>query len=277
MTKLAGRLLVAIAAIHFGFGFWAGARPLAGIARDGFWNAVEPQSDRELVFWVLAFSIPFLFLGGLLSRLGSRGETSPPWLGWSLAAFAAVLVGLMPESGGWLLFLPAAFLISAARKQRLQWRSDGLRISTDRAKLDRRMIHEFLAASYWAKAIPRDVVDRSIDNALCFGLYEEGRQIGFARVITDSATFAYLADVFVLESHRGRGLATWLMETILAHRRLQGLRRWMLVTRDAHPLYRKVGFRDLAHPERIMEMTFPGSTRVEARSAPSPPPPLPRR
>ncbi|HEX9149574.1 MAG TPA: GNAT family N-acetyltransferase [Thermoanaerobaculia bacterium] len=94
--------------------------------------------------------------------------------------------------------------------------------------------------------------------SLCFGLFEDGRQIGFARVITDAATFAYLADVYVLGSHRGRGLATWLMECILAHPGLAGLRRWMLVTRDAHALYRKVGFRELAHPERIMEMTFPG-------------------
>jgi GNAT superfamily N-acetyltransferase len=137
-------------------------------------------------------------------------------------------------------------------------RRDGFTISTDRSKLDHKAIHDFLAGSYWAKGIPLEVVDRSIEGALCFGLYENGRQVGFARVITDSATFAYLADVFVLESHRGRGLAMWLMETILAHPSLQRLRRWMLVTRDAHPLYRKVGFTALANPERIMEMTFPG-------------------
>lgn len=139
-----------------------------------------------------------------------------------------------------------------------EWRRDGFTISTDPSRLDRETIHEFLAGSYWAKAIPREIVDRSIEGALCFGLYEKVRQIGFARVITDFATFAYLADVFVLESHRGRGLAAWLMESILAHPKLQGLRRWMLVTRDAHPLYRKVGFTALAHPERVMEMTFPG-------------------
>jgi GNAT superfamily N-acetyltransferase len=139
-----------------------------------------------------------------------------------------------------------------------EWRRDGFTVSTDRSKLDRKAIHKFLAGSYWATGIPRDVVDRSIEGSLCFGVFESDRQVGFARVITDSATFAYLADVFVLESHRGRGLAAWLMECILAHPELQGLRRWMLVTRDAHPLYRKSGFRDLAHPERIMEMTFPG-------------------
>ena len=139
-----------------------------------------------------------------------------------------------------------------------EWRKDGFTISTDRSELDRKAIHEFLTTSYWATGIPREVVDRSIDGALCFGVFENGRQVGFARVITDSATFAYLADVYVLESHRGRGLAAWLMECILAHPDLQGLRRWMLLTRDAHPLYRKSGFRDLAHPERVMEMTFPG-------------------
>ena len=139
-----------------------------------------------------------------------------------------------------------------------EWQRDGFTISTDRSKLDRKAIHEFLAGSYWATGIPQDVVDRSIEGSLCFGISEGGKQVGFARVITDGATFAYLADVYVLESHRGRGLAAWLMECILAHPELQGLRRWMLVTRDAHPLYRKSGFRDLAHPERIMEMTFPG-------------------
>jgi GNAT superfamily N-acetyltransferase len=144
------------------------------------------------------------------------------------------------------------------RENTLDWRRDGFTISTDRSKLDREAIHRFLAGSYWAKGISRGIVDRSIEGALCFGVYEGVRQVGFARVITDLATFAYLADVYVVESHRGRGLATWLMESILAHPDLQGLRRWMLVTRDAHPLYRKMGFKDLAHPERIMEMTFPG-------------------
>jgi GNAT superfamily N-acetyltransferase len=139
-----------------------------------------------------------------------------------------------------------------------EWRRENFTISTDRSRLDRSAIHGFLAGSYWAKGIPREIVDRSIDNALCFGIYDGARQVGFARVITDRATFAYLADVFVLESHRGRGLAAWLMEVILAHPDLQGLRRWMLVTRDAHALYRKVGFRDLPNPERVMEMTFPG-------------------
>jgi len=136
----------------------------------------------------------------------------------------------------------------------MDWQRDGLTISTDPARIDRALVHAFLSGSYWASGIPREIVDRSIENALCFGVYEENRQVGFARVISDLATFAYLADVFVLPSHRGRGLAKWLMEAILAHPKLQGLRRWMLVTRDAHGLYRQVGFTELAHPERLMEM-----------------------
>ena len=135
----------------------------------------------------------------------------------------------------------------------MEWNRDGYRISTEKAELDRAVIHEFLRNSYWAKGIPRDVVDRSIENSLCFGLYDGARLVGFARVISDCATFAYLSDVFVLESHRGKGLATWFMETVLAHPDLQGIRRWMLATADAHGLYRKVGFTALSRPERIME------------------------
>jgi GNAT superfamily N-acetyltransferase len=130
----------------------------------------------------------------------------------------------------------------------------GFTISDDPARLDRDAIQRFLAGSYWAKGIPRDVVDRSIDGSLPFGVYEGAALVGFARVITDYATYAYVADVFVLESHRGRGVALWLMQTIRAHPRLQGIRRWNLVTRDAQPLYRKVGFREVENPSRWMEI-----------------------
>jgi len=135
----------------------------------------------------------------------------------------------------------------------MEWKRDGLTISTDRSRLDRDAIHEFLRGSYWARGIPREVVDRSIDNSLCFGLYDGDRFVGFARVITDSATFAYLSDVFVLESHRGHGLGTWFMESVLSHPDLRNLRRWMLATADAHGLYRRVGFTALSKPERLME------------------------
>ncbi len=136
----------------------------------------------------------------------------------------------------------------------MQWRREGYTISTDRARLDRAAIHGFLQDSYWAKGIPREVVDKSIHNSLCFGLYDGEAQVGFARVITDFATFAYLADVFVLPSHRGRGLAVWLMEIIRAHPELRGLRRWVLATRDAHALYQKSGFQKLEDPGRFMEI-----------------------
>jgi len=127
-------------------------------------------------------------------------------------------------------------------------------ISTDRARLDLPMITEYLARSYWAEGIPLEVVERAVQGSLCFGLYEGTRQVGFARCVTDAATFAYLADVFVLESHRGRGLARWLMEVIVSHPDLQGLRRFSLVTRDAHGLYEKFGFTPLVRPEGHMEI-----------------------
>lgn len=138
-----------------------------------------------------------------------------------------------------------------------EWRRDGFTISTDSVRLDRPAMREFLAASYWSPGIPQDVLDRALGGSLCFGLYEGERQIGFARAITDRATFAYVADVYVLEEYRGRGLALWLMQTVMEHPELHGLRRWMLLTRDAHALYRKVGFVDAARPERIMEIARP--------------------
>jgi N-acetylglutamate synthase-like GNAT family acetyltransferase len=127
-------------------------------------------------------------------------------------------------------------------------------ITTDPARFDLEVIHEYLRRSYWAAGIPRETVERSIRHSLGFGLFEWERQIGFARVVTDRATFGYLADVFILESHRGRGLAPWFMEVVLAHPDLQGLRRFGLVTRDAHGLYAKAGFRPLGAPERHMEI-----------------------
>jgi GNAT superfamily N-acetyltransferase len=130
-----------------------------------------------------------------------------------------------------------------------------LLVSTDRSLLDVAAVHDFLAnRSYWAAGIPLDVFCRAIDGSLCFGLYDGGRQVGFARVVTDGATFAYLCDVFVLESHRGRGLCGWLLECVRAHPALQGLRRFVLVTRDAHGLYDRLGFTPLAEPGRYMEV-----------------------
>ncbi len=138
-----------------------------------------------------------------------------------------------------------------------EWRRGDLAISTDPSKLDRSLIARFLAGSYWAKGIPQEVVDRSIEGSLCFGLYRGQKQLGFARVITDYATFAYLADVFVVETSRGEGLGVWMMEVIMGHPSLQNLRRWMLATRDAHGLYEKFGWRSLENPERMMEIVDP--------------------
>ena len=130
-------------------------------------------------------------------------------------------------------------------------------ISTDRDRLDLDVVHGFLTGSYWAKGIPREIVVRSIENSLCFGVYDDGKQVGFARVISDYATYAYIADVFVLESHRGHGLGKWLMECVRRHPWLQGLRRWGLATMDAHGLYTKFGFTPLKTPERHMELHDP--------------------
>jgi N-acetylglutamate synthase-like GNAT family acetyltransferase len=139
----------------------------------------------------------------------------------------------------------------------LEWRQGGYLVSTDPGRLDLDVIHGFLRESYWARGVPRAVVERSLRGSLCFGLFEWERQVGFARVITDGATFAYLADVFVLPSHRGRGLARWLMECVLAHPDLQGLRRFLLFTRDAHWLYARFGFEPLSNPDMAMSIHRP--------------------
>jgi GNAT superfamily N-acetyltransferase len=145
-------------------------------------------------------------------------------------------------------------------------RRDGFTVSTDPERLDLDAIHAFLSTSYWAEGIPRGLLERAIRSSLCFGLYagEEGgeRQIGFARVITDRATYAYLCDVYVLLEWRGRGLGTWMMERVTAHPDLQGLRRFSLVTRDAHELYRPFGFAEVASPGQHMEVARPGLYRA---------------
>jgi len=129
-------------------------------------------------------------------------------------------------------------------------------ISTDKNKLDLPLIHKFLSEeSYWAKNIPFEIVKRSVDNSLCFGVYLDDRQIGFARIISDCATFAYLADVFVLPRYRNKGISKKLMEFIKEHPGLQGLRKWMLATADAHGLYKQYGFTEIGKPERLMEIS----------------------
>lgn len=129
-------------------------------------------------------------------------------------------------------------------------------ISTDKTRLNIPLIHKFLSEeSYWAKGIPIETVSRSIENSLCFGAYVDEKQIGFARIISDCATFAYLADVFILPKYRSRGVSKKLMEFIKEHPGLQGLRKWMLATCDAHGLYEQYGFTSVSHPDRLMEIS----------------------
>ncbi len=140
----------------------------------------------------------------------------------------------------------------------MEYRRGEFVISTSRERLSLDVIHGFLTNCYWAKGIPREVVARSMEHALCFGIYDgEGGQVGFARVISDFATIAYIGDVFVLETYRGRGLGKWLMQCIMQHPALQNLRRWILTTRDAHGLYSQVGFTPVEVPERFMELHRP--------------------
>jgi GNAT superfamily N-acetyltransferase len=134
---------------------------------------------------------------------------------------------------------------------------DNFSISTDKSKLDITVIHHFLSRSYWSENIPVETIQKAIDGSMCFGVYDKGSQVGFARIVTDKATFAYLADVFILEEYRGQGLSKWLMEFILAHPDLQGLRRILLATRDAHGLYKQFGFTAINNPDRFMQKHNP--------------------
>ena len=141
----------------------------------------------------------------------------------------------------------------------------GFTISTQKARLQSEAIAAFLSRAYWAQGRTREVIERSIEHSLCFGLYAGDRQIGFARVVTDCATFAYLCDVFIDESYRGQGLGKWLMSAVMDHPDLQGLRRWTLATRDAHGLYMQFGWAELRDPEKWMEIYNP-PPRVGVRS-----------
>lgn len=138
-----------------------------------------------------------------------------------------------------------------------EWRRGDFVISTDRFRLQLDFIHDFLAnTSYWAKGRSLEVVQRSIENSLNFGVFKGNEQVGFARVVTDYATFAWLADVFIVEKYRGQGLGVWLIEVITSHPRLQDFRRWLLATRDAHELYRRFGFTEITELKRWMERTL---------------------
>jgi ribosomal protein S18 acetylase RimI-like enzyme len=153
----------------------------------------------------------------------------------------------------------------------VEWTRDQFVISDSTARVDREVVHRFLAdESYWSQGVPRDIVDRSIDHALCFSLFDTSaevgveQQVGFARVITDRSTFAFIADVFVLASHRGRGLGAWLCSAVLEHPDLQGLRRILLGTDDAHSLYARLGFTPLEQTERFMDIFIPATEAYRA-------------
>lgn len=135
-------------------------------------------------------------------------------------------------------------------------------VTSDIARFDVDAIHAALSQMYWSVGVPREIVERAMANSICFGVLCDGAQVAFARVITDRATFAYLADVYVLEAHRGRGLSKRMMEAIVSHPELQGLRRWLLATRDAHGLYEQFGFTPLSAPDRLMEIVRPNLYRT---------------
>ena len=151
------------------------------------------------------------------------------------------------------------------RDEPREWSREEFVVSTDRARIDLDVVHAYLRSSYWAAGMPRDVLQRGIENSLTFGVYHGRRQIGFARVITDCATYAYLSDVFIVEEYRGRGLSKWMMDCILAHPDLQGLRRFALFTRDARGLYERYGFEPARSRSVYLERWAPnvyGSSRI---------------
>ena len=138
-----------------------------------------------------------------------------------------------------------------------EWKRDQLLVTTDPARIDVDAIHAYLSRAYWCVGIPHETVENAVRHSLCFGLFDGAAQVGLARLVTDHATFAYLCDVYVLESHRGRGLGKWLIECVMAHPCMPGLRRIMLVTNDAHELYRGFGFVEATDPQKLMEIRRP--------------------
>jgi GNAT superfamily N-acetyltransferase len=164
-------------------------------------------------------------------------------------------IRLAPVRGFSLVQISPINLLSLKKNSmtNIEEQQDAYLISTDKKKLDVSVIHRFLSTSYWANKRPLDTIKKSIENSLCFGIYFQHKQIGFCRVVTDFATFAYLADVFILEEYRGKGLAKWMMQWVMKHPELQGLRRWTLATKDAHSLYAQYGFAAFHWPDRWME------------------------
>ena len=147
----------------------------------------------------------------------------------------------------------------------MEWKQGEFTITDRREDLDVELIHNFLRESYWAKGIPRAIVEKSVNHSVCFGLYHNSKQVGFGRVVSDRATFAFIADVFVVPAYRGRGLGKWLVSCVLAHPELQGLRRRLLATLDAHGLYEQNGFVPLRRPDVFMEINDPNIYQREVK------------
>ena len=175
---------------------------------------------------------------------------------------------MVPQTGIYQQFKNFVFE-KIVNMEKTEWRKDEYLLSTDKSKIEVEIVHRFLVHSYWAESIPLEVVKKSIDNSLCFAIYRHQKLAGFARVISDFATFAYLADVFILPEERGKGLSTWLMETIMGYPQLQGLRRFTLATRDAHGLYERFGFTLFDKPERWMQKHDPDVYRRNVNREPA--------
>jgi GNAT superfamily N-acetyltransferase len=173
---------------------------------------------------------------------------------------SGVGAGGLPPGGGIQIGAPVThFRSRLVDEPVMEAERDGYVVSSDGGRLDLAAVHAFLSTSYWSPGLPIEVLTKSVAHSMPFGVYRDKEQIGFARVVTDRATFAYLCDVYIEEAHRGRKLGQWLVETIVAHPDLQGLRRFVLITRDAHWLYNRVGFRLLAAPDRYMEIHRPNA------------------
>jgi len=171
-----------------------------------------------------------------------------------IAQFPLLIFGLVPRG---FVSVNCVDRQGKGEKVHFERKRGNFCISTDPARLDVKAMHAYLSRSYWAAGIPEEIVAKSIQGSLCFGLFDAERQIGLTRVITDKATYAYLCDVYVLEDYQRSGLGQWLMEAVFSHPDLQSLRRFNLVTRDAHGLYAKFGFKPLKDPSRHMEIVRP--------------------
>ncbi|MGC1677233.1 MAG: GNAT family N-acetyltransferase [Candidatus Binataceae bacterium] len=243
----------------------AAMRALVEHVAPGRWAGTRAPNEKEIA-GTLILELPIEETSAKVRTGGPIDDEAdyalPFWAGvipLALAAFAPIAD---PRMGGSISIPPHVFDYRTPDERApglahdgapFEQRVGGFLVTTDVSRLDLNVIHRFLTGSYWAAEIPRHVVARALKNSLCFGLYDCDEQIGLARVVTDYATFAYVADVFVLEGYRGRGLSKALMAAALAHPHLQGLRRWTLATRDAHGLYRKFGFETPPFPDRLME------------------------